>query len=95
MFARFSRLNVGKTFTQMRNFVNYSNPMARENMPIYGTMVGIAALTFQVTVLYPWHKELSDQFIEIEVSSCLMTMEMIEFEVIVNSVPLECDQETA
>jgi hypothetical protein len=37
-------------------------------VPIFGAVVGTIALTFQISVLYPWHHELSHQFEQVEVS---------------------------
>ncbi len=39
----------------------------RENIPVFGTVVGVAALAFQMSILYPWHDELSKQFFELQV----------------------------
>lgn len=30
-------------------------------VPVVSLFVGITALTFQITVLYPWHLEISEQ----------------------------------
>lgn len=40
----------------------------RSNIPTYGAIVGTCALIFQITVLFPWHIELSNEFIKVEVS---------------------------
>lgn len=55
-------------FKQTRSLVNLKQPFSRENIPFYGAVVGLTALSFQISVLYPWHHELSDQFAAIEVS---------------------------
>jgi len=34
-------------------------------IPILALILSICALTFQVTVLYPWHEELSKQFAKV------------------------------
>ncbi len=31
-------------------------------IPLIALVIAVCALTFQVTVLYPWHEELSKQF---------------------------------
>jgi hypothetical protein len=31
-------------------------------VPLIALFVGLCALTFQITVLYPWHLELSEEF---------------------------------
>jgi hypothetical protein len=31
-------------------------------LPLIAVILSICALTFQVTVLYPWHEELSKEF---------------------------------
>jgi hypothetical protein len=31
-------------------------------IPLVSLVVGLCALTFQITVLYPWHEELSREF---------------------------------
>lgn len=61
--GRFVRTNVDARRTRF----NFSNPLARENIPFYGAIIGITAFTFQITVLHPWHDQLSEQFIDIEV----------------------------
>lgn len=53
-----------------RNF-NAEKPFSKENVPFYGAIVGVTALTFQVLVLYPWHEELSYQFSAIQVTPLL------------------------
>jgi hypothetical protein len=37
-------------------------PKWMKYLPIIALVISICALTFQVTVLYPWHEELSRQF---------------------------------
>jgi len=64
VFTNFRR--VASNFASSRKF-NTDNIWARENVPIYGALVGISALCFQMAVLYPWHHELSEQFGEIQV----------------------------
>ena len=39
----------------------------RDHIPPFALVVGISALCFQIAVLYPWHEELSVQFIEVQV----------------------------
>lgn len=71
MFAArrvFQRVQKATTnFTATRKF-NTENVWARENVPFYGALVGVTALCFQISVLYPWHHELSTQFTEIQVN---------------------------
>jgi formate-dependent nitrite reductase membrane component NrfD len=68
MFAVFRLIPKGTSrYGQKRTVFNSQNLMARENIPFYGALVGITALTFQIAVLYPWHHELSSQFTEIQV----------------------------
>lgn len=31
-------------------------------VPLVALFIGLCALTFQITVLYPWHIELSEEF---------------------------------
>ena len=38
----------------------------RDIITLIGTCVSITALTFQITVLHPWHLQLSKQFNELE-----------------------------
>lgn len=45
--------------TKMEQFV--------KKLPLIGIFIGSVALTFQLTVLYPWHDELSAQFDELQV----------------------------
>ena len=33
-------------------------------LPLIALIVALCALSFQVTVLYPWHEELSKQFLK-------------------------------
>jgi hypothetical protein len=35
-------------------------PRALTNLPLLNLLVSSTALTFQVTVLYPWHKEIDE-----------------------------------
>ncbi len=37
-------------------------PVWMKWLPLVALIIGIFALTFQITVLYPWHEELSKQF---------------------------------
>jgi len=37
-------------------------PTWMKYLPMIALVISICALTFQVTVLYPWHEELSRQF---------------------------------
>jgi len=45
---------------------NTKNLLSRDNIPFYGTLVGLTALSFQIAVLYPWHHELTVQFAKVE-----------------------------
>lgn len=44
-----------------RTVFNTQKLWSRENLPFYGFTVGMAALSFQVGVLYPWHEEVNNQ----------------------------------
>ena len=35
-------------------------------VPLLSTAIGIAALCFQVFVLYPWHQEISNQIMTLQ-----------------------------
>ena len=37
--------------------------------PVVGVAVGLAAFSFQVLVLYPWHETISEDFQALEVST--------------------------
>jgi len=50
-----------QSFFKLR-FSSTSTPTRPSKVPIIGAVIGACALTFQVTVLYPWHEELSEQF---------------------------------
>jgi hypothetical protein len=39
-------------------------------IPLVGAFIGILGLSFQITVLYPWHHQLSIQFDELKVRNC-------------------------
>lgn len=39
-----------------------------QNTPYVGVAIGFTALCFQISVLYPWHHELSEQFTILEVN---------------------------
>jgi hypothetical protein len=51
--------------------INNSVQERKEHIPPFALLVGITALCFQIAVLYPWHHELSDQFIEVQVAEIL------------------------
>lgn len=74
MFGRYfkSKPFVAATTQQVRRLFNAKDPLDRANIPVYGAMVGVTALCFQIAVLYPWHHELSEQFEEIQVSACAL-----------------------
>jgi formate-dependent nitrite reductase membrane component NrfD len=64
LFNQFRKSNFQAHFSRA---FNTENIWARENIPFYGTLVGLTAFSFQVAVLYPWHHELSSEFGEIQV----------------------------
>lgn len=37
-------------------------PFFKQYLPIISFSIGIAALSFQTLVLYPWHNQLDDEF---------------------------------
>ena len=41
------------------------SPKWMKYLPIIALVISICALTFQVTVLYPWHEELSREFVKL------------------------------
>jgi hypothetical protein len=41
-------------------------------VPVVSTCIGLAALGFQVFVLFPWHIQLSNEFAELQ-RNCLRT----------------------
>jgi hypothetical protein len=40
--------------------------MFYRHLPLINTVVATTALMFQVTVLYPWHKDISNQITQIK-----------------------------
>ena len=46
------------------------NPGFLKWVPVVSTCIGLAALGFQVFVLFPWHIQLSSEFAELQ-RSCL------------------------
>jgi len=46
-----------------------SNPL--KWVPVVSTCIGLAALCFQVLVLFPWHIQLSNEFAELQ-RNCLL-----------------------
>ena len=64
---RFNVSSSAVTTTSTKRLFNSQILASRENIPVYGAIVGVTALCFQIAVLYPWHYELSDQFLQIEV----------------------------
>ncbi len=40
-------------------------PRALTNLPLLNLVVSGTALTFQVTVLYPWHKEIDESHMKL------------------------------
>ncbi|KAI9327980.1 hypothetical protein BDR26DRAFT_874642 [Obelidium mucronatum] len=42
------------------------HPVLRQWLPYVTLAVGVSALTFQATVLYPWHHLLEDEFKQLE-----------------------------
>jgi hypothetical protein len=46
------------------NLIKYINMFNKINkfVPLINLLIGSVALTFQVTVLYPWHNELDKKF---------------------------------
>ena len=42
------------------------NQKTRDIFQVIGVTTGIATLTFQTTVLYPWHERLSEDILELE-----------------------------
>lgn len=71
MSALFSRAVRGATASMpfkvsKRTVFNTQKLWSRENIPVYGFIIGTAAISFQVGVLYPWHEEISVQIDNLE-----------------------------
>ena len=50
------------------------------SVPLIGATIGLIALTFQISVLYPWHVELSNQFNSLESVTSNMKNQLKELE---------------
>lgn len=68
MFARSALKSMyanAKTSTVVSRKLSTENFLPAKRVPQLALLVGGVALTFQLTVLYPWHHELSDSFDEV------------------------------
>lgn len=45
-------------------------------LPVASLLVGISALTFQIRVLYPWHNELKNEFLDMRHIKSNTTLEL-------------------
>jgi hypothetical protein len=60
------------TWNSFKSGMKFKIELFRDVIPFTALVVGICALSFQVTVLHPFHDDLTDEFVKVMVSSIII-----------------------